>query len=315
MQSDLPTARHLGCRSLPGAVFLGLLIGLITSPLQAQDTQGINSPGLILLKTTGASFQVTVVRDFFGAGSDPQTVLQLSLKGKELRTSPAGLFGTEGTNGPPVDTVLELEYPYAAPGISEFRVVGLHLGNPYTQPVTVTYGGINPQLWDVEVCLSAVKQLGGLIELTRAPGGPIISCGGTFKYSLAVTPKVIFKRRGAPPTEKPKLMDPGTTAFITFLANGQWAIRGYNEPLSAFPLFEVANQFQDAYIDADCNGEFDSDPGGDCLTERLPTLASSDLVLGAGCSFNSLFPQHHDWTLQPYTQGPEQSQTVQAATP
>lgn len=314
MQSDLPTARHPGCRSLPGAVFLGLLLAFGAPPVRAQDTKGIYSPGLILLTTNSASFGVTLRSDFFGAGSDPQMSLQLSLKGRELSTRPAGLFGTEGASAPPpVDTVLELQYPYAAPGISEFRVVGLHLGSKYThQPVTVTYnGGATSETWDVEVCLSAVKQLGGLIQLTREPG--LTVCGGTFKYSLAVTPRIIFTRGATK-----RYLDPGTTAFITFLATGRWADRKSFFPLRpdyVARLFEVANLFQDAYLDADCNGTFDSDPAGDCLTEKLPTLATSDLVLGAECSFNSTSPiPPYFWSLAPFTQGPEQTQTVQAAT-
>jgi hypothetical protein len=311
MQRNFPAAWLRRHRFLTGTVGLGLLFLLDTLPLQAQDTKGIYSPGLILLKTTTATFGLTLRGGFFDPGSDPSVLMQLPLMGEEIRTSPAALFGTAGTNGPPVDTVLELEHPYAAPGVSEFRIVGLHLKN--RTGLTVTYnGGANPELWDVEVCLSTVKQLGGIIQLTRSPG--ISICGGTFNYSLAVTPRLTFKRQR---DNAQRILDPGSTGFITFLANGHWADRKNFFPSlpAGGHLFEVANQFQDAYIDANCDGVFDHDSGGDCLTERLPTLASSDLVLGADCTFNSSSPiPPYFWSLAPYTQGPEQTQTVQAAT-
>lgn len=309
------------------AVLLGLGLAFLTLPLRSQDTLGIGRPGLILLKTESATFQVTLRDGAFGPGSDPFVALQLSnLVGQELRTSPTGLFGTAGPDGrPPVDTVLELQHPVAGPpGSAEFRIVGLHLKNQADHPLTVTYnGGGNPQLWDVEVCLSATKQLGGFLQLERPQGTNV--CGGTFTYSLAVTPKLIFKRRPAPgePVPPPVTLDPGSSGFASFAARGQWADRdqfGYKVGGSSLGdgvfLFEAAPFFRDAFLDADCDGIFDRDSADDCLTERLPTLRSSDLVLGAECVANEapgVNPPNR-WHLQPYTEGGIQTQVVQAAT-
>ena len=320
LPSTFPTLPSVG-RRLAGAATLGLLIALSSVPLQAQDTSGINRPGLILLKTNSATFQVTLRDGMFGPGSDPYVALQLPyLVGQELRTSPAGIFGTAGSDGrPPVDTVLELQYPFAGlPGSSQFRVVGLHLKNQADHPLIVTYnGGAYSEPWDVEICLSATKQLVGLIQWTTS------GCGGTFTYSLPVTPKLIFTRRGAPPSTPPKVLDPGNTGFITFLASGVWADRdqfGYKVGGSSLGdgifLFEAAPFFRDAFLDADCDGIFDRDSADDCLTERLPTLRSSDLVLGADCEANEapgVNPPNR-WHLQPYTEGGIQTQVVQAAT-
>jgi len=302
----------------PGIIALGflVLIGALPHPASAV------TPGLIVLRgalaptpaeTTGAAHKdtgtdpggaltgpaaelnVSLSKDAFGSGSDPVTILPMSFQGTSIPTSPSGLLD-------PGDTVLEL---YAASEDSTFsnefhgiRIVALHLVS--AQPVTVTYnGGNDPEEWDVEACLSKGPQRGGFITLVR---DQVDMCGGSFSYALAVTPKLVFTRRG---DGERLVLDPGGTAFLSFTAKGRWIDRSY---LAAYQdnLVDVPEH---VVIDADCSGTFDQDEQNANLPE------SSTLVLGATCTKSpGVFPTWL-WWLSPLTQETvQQSQSVEPAT-
>jgi len=61
-----------------------------------------------------------------------------------------------------------------------------------SQPITVTYNGdLNPELWDVDICLSSVlpQQQGNMTINHTYPEG------GTFTAVLPVMPRLIFTRQ------------------------------------------------------------------------------------------------------------------------
>jgi hypothetical protein len=127
---------------------------------------------------------VPIPADFFGPGSDPFTGTVV-LKGKPLNTTPDSILG-------PTDTIVkrtsQAELPTCGSTTTvDIEIVALSLTS--ASPITVTYnGGQNPELWDVDVCLSS--------DTAQSPGSMTINhdCpeGGTFSATLPVLPKFTY---------------------------------------------------------------------------------------------------------------------------
>jgi hypothetical protein len=138
---------------------------------------------------TGATFvhfaDLPIPADFFFPGSDPFKGWIL-LRGQPLATEPPGALG-------PADTVVErLEDAYLPTRPSEdtveIRVRALNLVS--VEPITVTAGGgQNPELWDVQVCLSQLPQPTGTMTIYK-----YCVDGGWYEAMLPVLPKLIFTR-------------------------------------------------------------------------------------------------------------------------
>lgn len=138
--------------------------------------------------TVDSNFTVMPIPpDFFGPGSDPFAE-PIPLMGEPLVTNPSGVLGE-------TDAIVERLAPVSLPTIGssnviEIEIVALSLVS--SQPITVTYnGGMNPELWDVKVCLSEqTDQQTGTMTIDR------VCCnGGTFTANLPVSPKFIFNRQ------------------------------------------------------------------------------------------------------------------------
>lgn len=111
--------------------------------------------------------------DFFGPGSDPFDGI-IALRGLPLETSP--LCPLDDLSQ--VDTIVERPLPAELPGsgssdLIPIEIVELQLVS--IEPITVTYfGGLEPNLWDVEVSLSIYEQSTGEMEILcgdPCPGG------------------------------------------------------------------------------------------------------------------------------------------------
>jgi len=169
---------------------LGRLIGallLLTAPLAAPA-----SPATALLEvpsghdlfatdptTTVANVQLPA--GFFGPGSDPFNG-DVMFAGEPLQT-----FG--GHDVGDASTVVQRAEP-AEPMPTDtvpIEIVALSLIS--VEPITVTYGGANPEDWDVQVGLSSSGPSEGQVVITQTSPQ-----GGTFEAQLQVVPLFTFTR-------------------------------------------------------------------------------------------------------------------------
>ena len=131
--------------------------------------------------------------DFFEPGSDPFDG-QVTFQGQPLQTTPAGILGSTDTI---VKRLTDAELPSCPSSDTvDIEIVALNLVS--TTPITVTYGGQDPENWDVQMCLSsAVSQGTGIMTISQD-----CNVGGTFLAELPVTPKFIFTLVGEPSTQR-----------------------------------------------------------------------------------------------------------------
>jgi hypothetical protein len=125
--------------------------------------------------------------DFFDPGSDPFTG-DLTLQGSPLQTTPPNVLGpTDVVVRRNLDAILP---PPPSSAVVPIEIVALSLVS--SSPITVTYqGGMNPERWDVHVCLSVQQQqCVGSMTINR-------DCheGGTFSATLPVLPLFTFVRQ------------------------------------------------------------------------------------------------------------------------
>ena len=189
---------------------------------------------------------------FFGPGSDPFAG-DVAFKGDPLTTTPPGILG-------PSDVIVERKTlaPLPAPGDSHtvpIEIIALSLTS--ISPITVTYnGGSNPELWDVDACLSSTQpQNIGSMVIRRG-----CDAGGTFSATLPVTPKFTFIRQS---DLAERVLDLGGMLTINFeterLCKGQWT---YSDP--GFGIFTSPGGLT---VDHDCN------------------LSTPEVPVGAGSNF------------------------------
>ncbi|HEY2952198.1 MAG TPA: thrombospondin type 3 repeat-containing protein, partial [Verrucomicrobiae bacterium] len=152
--------------------------------------------------------------DFFGPGSDPFAGT-IPLQGFPLQTEPPGIIS-------PADTIVQRLAP-AHLSADEFDTVPIRIGAlslASSSPITVTYGGGAPELWNVQVCLSSdMPQPTGRMWLSANLCGD----GGTFESVLPVQPRFIFRR---PRDGAVRVLDYGHEGLppLQFtISNGHWA--------------------------------------------------------------------------------------------
>ncbi|MFQ6093291.1 MAG: dockerin type I domain-containing protein, partial [bacterium] len=214
-------------------------------------------PGVDLFTTPpgGATFQdfsgFPIPADFFGPGSDPfdGTIV---LGGVPLNTNPPGVLG-------PTDVIVErkekahLPDPCASSDVVPIEIVALSLVS--SQPITVTYGGGSPELWDVQVCLSnQVPQPQGTMTINHEHPD-----GGTFTADLPVIPRFVFTRQ---PDGAVRVLDPPLPPITFTTRNGHWV---HCDP--GFGLFTSPDC--GLTVDHDCDGVAD-----------VSVAASSNFVAG-----------------------------------
>ncbi|MBN1212808.1 MAG: hypothetical protein JXA92_09555 [candidate division Zixibacteria bacterium] len=121
--------------------------------------------------------------DFFGPGSDPFDGI-IAMQGSPLGTYPGGVLG-------PTDAVIERLDSALLPGIASNDIVDLEiiaLSLVSTEPIIITYmGGMDPEMWDVRLCLSEVPFQWGYMELLRE-----CCLGGEFFAEMAFRPRYVF---------------------------------------------------------------------------------------------------------------------------
>ncbi|MHC4332949.1 MAG: DUF7901 domain-containing protein [Planctomycetota bacterium] len=115
--------------------------------------------------------------DFFGPGSDPFEG-QVACMGDD----PVSDVTTERTSQGHVPP------PYPSSDLIDIELVELSLKS--VAPITVTYyGGMDPELWDVDVDLSAIPPHSGALRATKTHCN-----GGTYESNLTVQPRFIFTK-------------------------------------------------------------------------------------------------------------------------
>lgn len=208
-------------------------------------------PGIDLLHTpangtTSVDFSMTPIpAGFFGPGSDPLTAT-VTLRGEPLATTPPGALGI-------TDTIIRRSSPATLPVCPSevtipIEIVALRLVS--ISPVTVTYnGGMTPESWALEVCLSDSPQTAGTITIRH-------ECpdGGTYDASLPVTPKLKFTRAAPAAT---KTLDaavdpPGSPlgAMPVTISGGHWVH-------AAAPALGLLTAAPGVMVDGNCDGAMD----------------------------------------------------------
>ena len=215
----------------------GLVSTVGAPPLRSQDVLA----GIDLWTTPGGGtsyqdFSATPIpAGFFDPGSDPFNGTIVFVGNPLPNLGGPMIF--------PADTVVRRRADAVLPGPGSqdtvpIEIVALNLVS--VQPITVTYtGGMNPELWDVRACLSAVNsQPQGMMTIHQNHPN-----GGTFDSQLPVLPRLVFVRqsdmamRTADPV--PPILLAGT--------NARWV---YNPN----PALQVVRVMPGAITDGNCDG-------------------------------------------------------------
>ena len=142
---------------------------------------GLGGSGTKVVFGTGAPDGVMIPADFFGAGSDP-------LSGVVELQGPCGWIDTLVQRGSPFPFTPNDNQEPGGTGTVPIEIVALSLHS--IDPIDVTYGGQNPEPWDVKVRLSdSAFQPPGLLTIRKEHGN-----GGTFDAQIPVQPLFVFTR-------------------------------------------------------------------------------------------------------------------------
>lgn len=213
---------------------------------QGTSTCTIIHPGIDLFSTpsTGETYQdlaaTPLPTGFFGPGSDAFAG-RITFKGTTIYP---GVFGS-------ADTIVKRNASAVlrGPGDSatiDIEIVALSLDS--INPITVTYAGAAPELWDVRGCLSSmVPQPLGSMTITE---GACAGEGGTFTSTLNVAPRLVFERRG---DGAYRVFDPvamGAPPIDFHSDNGHWVEL-------PDPALLVAGAPAGLAVDGDCDGDVD----------------------------------------------------------
>ncbi len=225
---------------------LGALVALVVIAVGAPTraiAQVVIAPGIDVFSTpsggkTAEDFGPTPIPPgFFGPGSDPFTGIVV------YEGAPLG-----GMIPFPIDTIVQRRAAASLPGPGSSATVPIEivaLSLMSTTPITVTYGGGNPEQWTVQACLSSsvTQPQGGMtIQAGACPGE-----GGTFIASLPVCPRLVFRRIGGPPAQQQ--FDPcaaGMGPVVLQTMNGHWLD-------AAFPPLGLIQLPPGVAVNHDCN--------------------------------------------------------------
>lgn len=192
--------RLLKCASVyPVFVFSLLAVAFLAAPVGEAGAQDVQ-PGFDLFITdqTNTEFDFNpqpIPADYFGPGSDPFDGT-IALKGHPLPQNP--LCPPPPTLCPNddltyIDTIVERLGTAFLPSVGSSDVIDIEivaLSLKSVSPITVTYnGGLYPELWDVDICLSASQVTGDMLINKTHPNG------GTFDSDLPIVPLFVFTRQ------------------------------------------------------------------------------------------------------------------------
>ena len=101
-------------------------------------------------------------------------------------------------------------------------------GGPLSFPLTVTYGGLDPEEWNVQVDLSETVPPPGVFAATKTHAN-----GGTFTSDLPVQPRFVFTKVLDP--GQVRELDTGLAGYdpIPFVASGHW-VHSVNPDLDVY---------------------------------------------------------------------------------
>lgn len=251
---------------------------------RATDVQ----PGLDLWQTPpGVSYQefsgeptgAPIPADFFDPGSDPFEG-QIALQGAPLDTSFTSAIGLTDTIVRRVGTAVLPTCPSEA--TIPIEIVALSLVS--STPITVTFnGGQDPELWDVQICLSASAQPQGTMTIRHECD----DVGGTFSSTLPVLPKVIFTRQS---DSAERILDFGVELLPALELTNPCGTPWVHVPEAGFGVIAVAPGNVPT-LDTDCDGVLDP---------PIPE-GTSNFVAGIGavpCGCKTSGPQIKKLTLE-----------------
>ncbi len=125
--------------------------------------------------------------DFFGPGSDP---FDGGIPGDQTSIWPSpDCPGDLGNTSMLIERLTVANLPgFPSSDLVDTEIIAMHLTS--TNPITVTYnGGLNPELWDVEITLSpSVASLGSMLIRQEHTNG------GTFDAEIYLQPYFTFTR-------------------------------------------------------------------------------------------------------------------------
>ncbi len=125
---------------------------------------------------------------FFGAGSDAYAG-SVALEGVSLNDPQyPGADTLIGRSDSPFGLCTPGPFPVTADPVA-IEIIALSLASPTSAPLVVTYGGANPEEWDVTVGLGGTAPM-GMLTATKEHCN-----GGTFTSVLNVLPQFTFRRR------------------------------------------------------------------------------------------------------------------------
>ena len=284
MQKPKIFIQRIRPRWLVAGVFFALLAA---APLSAIE------PGLVFMTTSDLKPTVwkgSLLGGELAPGADPILDFQIVQQGKPFTTAE----GSPSLGS--ADTVIEVEGTSFSTDHVESReirtrVVAINLVS--AEPVTVTYNGTNPELWDARVCVSTTE----LWQNEPADGRMVLTndcnTAGSFVSTLLIRPKVVFTRRR---DNAQKVFDLHAGMLpVILISHGYWTKRSSTSG-------EFLTVPAGAVIVQDCDGELRT-------TLSKPT---SDIVLGlerTGC--NWLFPEQGYLAIRPIAQSFSNFQIMQ----
>lgn len=199
----------------------------------------------------------------------------------------------------PADTLVELlqgvDFASTSPETKTVRTRVRAVSLIGARPLTVTYGGGSPELWDYRLCASAVPgtNTDGFLELTNDCDN-----AGTFVHAMITRAKVVFTRQRDGRTVEFDQGGAGADPLI-LIAHGYWMKRDA-------ATGDYVSAPAGGKVDADCNGTTDNDV-------TLP--ATSNVLLGVGrVDCNTLEPNRGFEAIRPTFYGISASHVLEPAT-
>ncbi len=257
---------------------LVVLAGLFTGPPAAGDNVLAGSD--TWRTPPGAYIDPGLPVDFFDPGSDAFTdrINVMGAPFTQFAGPPLGQIDTIMVR--PNDTVaLSCGAP---PETVTLRIGALHLVNE--DPIVVRYGGLNPEVWDLEICLSETfPQPDGTITITQD-----CADGGSMATFFSVRSKLVFRRQSDGLVRTLEREDGN------FAGGGDWV----HDPQPVFLPFVINSTVR---VDGNCNG-IDDDPDLPASSNFYPGLAAD------GCDDGCTNPED-----SPQSLGPELNHETVAA--
>jgi hypothetical protein len=256
------------CLAISFVIVLGTPVGALANDVL---------PGFDLFQTDPTNTQFNfapapIPADFFDPGSDPFTGIiamqGLPLPGSALCPPPPTLCPNDDLSL--IDTIVERIDLASLPSIGSSSVIDIEiveLSLKSISPITVTFnGGQDPEIWDVDVCLSPTPSPVGSMTITKTHAD-----GGTFDSTLPVTPLFRFTRQS---DAEQRVLDGGTEGITDFLnaAGVPWSYAN-PEPLSCRSNFCTPDPFSELGLLA-AHGLLPS-----CASAPVPATSSKGLLV------------------------------------